>query len=140
MATTGNNIVTEQGVNTSPPVTFTSTDTTTPKLLFTAGANGGPLRAIIATSNDSAAIDVKLYKHVGGVNYLFATVRVATLSGTNGAAASVNLLDNTAIPGLQLDANGNRVLPLPAGAEIYAGCLVTMTTGTLTLTTIAGDL
>ena len=116
--------------------TITSADTTTAQVIWTAGSNGGKLLAIAATSDDTAAINAKIYINDGVVSYLVGTVNIPIASGTDGAVNSVNLLSPTALP--WLDALGE--LALPSGYEVEVGCLATMTAGkTLTLVGIGVD-
>ena len=63
----------------------------------------------------------------GTVKNTLGSVNVPTLSGTSGTAAAVDLLSGTLMPGLPYDANGKRVLPLPAGAILKVASQATVT-------------
>ena len=117
-------------------VTVTSGDTTVAVTVWTAGANGGKLQAIAATSNDTAAINAKVYIRDGSNDFLVGTVNIPTLAGTDGTENADNLLNPTALP--WLDALGE--LALPTGYSVKVGCLATMTAAkTLTLVGIGVD-
>jgi hypothetical protein len=56
-------------------------------------------------------VNLKLFLHNGVTSYLLGCVNVPTLSGTNGSAATINLLNSVSIPGLVLDAAGKNYIP-----------------------------
>lgn len=121
-------------------VNFTSADTTVAKKIFGAGANDSDLKIISATSDDTAAINLRLYTRRGGVSYPIGCVRIPTLSGTDGAAPAKNLLNTVDIPGLALDPVLKPYLPVMAGDEIWAAPLATMTAAkTCSVTCIGHD-
>lgn len=126
MAVTANSIITPQTLN-QKGTTFTSADTTVAKTIFTPGANGAQIRGISAWSNDSAAINLVLSVLISAVSYRLATIRIPALTGSDGAVVSVSLLNTTACPWMTVDAAGNPVLNLVAGAVLQAAPLVTMT-------------
>lgn len=95
--------------------TFVNADSTTAKTLYTAGANDAVVKCINLASNDTSTVNVQLLVNDGTADRLIGTVAVATLSGTNGSAASVDALTGSLLPSLPYDANGKRVLPLQAG-------------------------
>jgi hypothetical protein len=102
---------------------FTSADTTTLVSLWAAGANGGKITAINVTSDDTATINFKVAIYDGATSFLIGTVPVVTLSGTNGTAPAVNLLDSDYIPCLDIDGG----IYLPTGYSVYGAPLATMT-------------
>jgi hypothetical protein len=108
-------------------VVMTSADTTTPKLCFTAGADDSDVKAIMVTSNDTAAVNLLLYVTRGGTDYLIGTANIPIASGTNGVAPGIDLLSASVMAGLPLDNVGKRYLPLKTGDTLKVGCLVTMT-------------
>lgn len=117
-------------------VTFTSADTTTAKTILTAGSEGAKVLGLSAVSDDSAAINVRLFARISGTDYQIGTVRVAALSGTDGAVSAKELLDPTMLAWLDADYE----FVLPASAELKAACLATMTAAkTLTLVGFYGD-
>jgi len=108
-------------------VTLTSADTTVAKLCFTAGADDSDVKAIIATSDDTAAINLKIYITRGGTDYLIGTVNIPIAAGTNGTTPAVDVLNSTAFAGLPLDSVGKRYIPMKTGDTLKIGALATMT-------------
>lgn len=108
-------------------VTLASGDTTTPKTCFTAAADDSDVKAIVVASDDTAAINLKLFVTRGGTDYLLGTVNVPIASGSNGTAPSVDVLSSVALVGLPIDAVGKRYIPLKTGDTLKVGCLATMT-------------
>lgn len=98
-------------------VTFVAADGTTPKDVFIAGADGAKVAAILVTSDDTAAVLMKVYIRDGTTNFLIGSKSVPTLSGTNGLAPTINLLDRNLIPGLDLDG----AIFIPSGYSIRVG-------------------
>lgn len=107
--------------------TFTSADTTTAKTVFTAGANDSNVKSIIVTSDDTAAINLRLYLTRSGTDYLLGTVNIPISSGVGGTVVSVDMLNSTSIPGLPVDNVGKRYISLKTGETLKAACLATMT-------------
>ncbi len=90
-------------------------DTTALKTLFTAGSNDSVVKAINVQSTDTAAKIVNLYVNDGSTDYMIGATSIPLNSGNTGSAATIDLLGGTLMPSLPYDANGKRVLPLPAG-------------------------
>lgn len=115
-------------------------DTTTVKTVFTAGANDSVVKALHAVSDDSSARVINVYVNNGSTDILIGSTSVAANSGTNGTTASVDLLSGTLFPSLPYDANGKRVLPIPATYIVKVSCTTTVTTAkTLTISCMAED-
>lgn len=128
-----------QNVN-NAAVTFVNADSTDEKVLFMAGANDSRVISVIGTTTDTSANNVKVMLSDGTNLHLIGTVRLATLSGTDGAAVSVDILNSTSIPGLPVDANGKRYIPLKTGWSVQVAPLVAVTAAKLlTLTAIGED-
>ena len=106
---------------------LTSSDTTSFVTLYTAGSNDCVVKSITATTTDTAAVNLKVAVGDGTTDYLLGTVRVALASGTDGAAASVDILGSSLLPGLPRDLNNRTILPLKNGYTLNVGCLATMT-------------
>ena len=106
--------------------TIVAGDTTTAKLLFTANTNDSVVKSIVVTSYDTTARILQLYANNGGTYYLLGSAAVPASSGANGTVAAVDLLSSTFNPATPYDANGKRVLPLPAGVSIYANSTATV--------------
>jgi hypothetical protein len=120
-------------------VTLTNADTTVAKLCFTAGADDSNVKSIMVCSDDTAAINLKIYLTRGGVDYLIGTVNIPTLSGTNGVAPAVDALNAVALPGLPLDSVGKRYIPMKTGDTLKVGALVTMTSGKTCTVSVVGE-
>jgi hypothetical protein len=117
-------------------VTFVNADGTIPKDLVAAGADGTKVLRIAATTSDTAANNCQLFVHDGTSAYLVGTVRVAALSGTDGAAVAVNLLNATALPWLDPDGE----FFIPSGYKVQVAPLAAVTAAkTLTVVCFAVD-
>ena len=118
-------------------VTFVNADGTTPKDLVSAGAEGTKVLSIACTSDDTTdTVVMQLFIHDGTTAYLVGSVAVPTLSGTDGAAAAVDLLDATALP--WLDADGEFFIP--TGYKVQVAPLAAVTAAkTVTVVCLAGD-
>jgi hypothetical protein len=102
-------------------------DTTTLKTLFTAGSNDSVVKAINVQSTDTAARVVQLTVNDGSTDFLIGSVNIPLRSGDNGTAATVDLLGGTLLPSLPYDANGKRIIPLPAGYILKVNSQATVT-------------
>ena len=127
MATTPNSIVTPQVINTSFQ-SFVIGDTTTKKVLFTAGTNGSLLNCLIAQSSDTAIRNIYIYYYDLTTYWPLGCVALPINSGNTGAIASVNLLSSALLPGLPTDSNGNPYLKLGVSHQIVGAMVVTVTT------------
>ena len=96
-----------------------------------AGAAGVQVQSLNICSNDTSAVNIAFYRYSGSTSYLLGTVRVATLSGTDGATSRVNALSIIGV----LAPEGINVLEIPAGSKLQASSLVTVTAAkTVTIT------
>lgn len=102
-------------------------DTTALKTLFTAGSNDSVVKAINVQSTDTAARVVQLWVNDGSTDFLIGSVNIPLRSGDNGTAATIDLLGGTLMPSLPYDANGKRILPLPAGYILKVNSQATVT-------------
>jgi hypothetical protein len=119
---------------------ITPTETTTLVTLFTAGSNDAVVKAINVQSTDTAARVVQLWVNDGSADYLIGAVNIPLRSGDTGTAAAVDLLGGTLMPSLPYDANGKRVLPLPAGHILKVNSQATVTAAKeITFTCMAED-
>ena len=119
---------------------ITPTETTTAQTVFTAGAEDSVVKAINVASTDTAARVLSLFVNNGSSDILIGRVNIPANSGNNGTAATVDLLGGTLMPSLPYDANGKRVLPLPAGYILKAGTTTTVTSAqSITVTAMAED-
>ena len=115
----------------SPAIQFTSADTTATKTLFTAGADGGAVTQITATSSDSVAIVVVLTVN----SNIIGEVSVPAGSGTNGTLKATTLIDSDKITFFQNDGS----ILLGGAVSFEVNCKATMTTGTLAVTAMGGS-
>jgi hypothetical protein len=111
----------------TPGVSFVNADGVANKTLVTAGANDSVVKSIMVTSSDTAVVNLKVSVGDGVTDRVIGTVAVPIASGTNGAAASVDLLNAASLPGLPLDQNGKRILPLQTGYLVKVAPLVALT-------------
>lgn len=117
-------------------VTFVNADGTTAKDLVSAGTDGTKVFRINCTSDDTSTVNMEVYIHDGTTAYLLGTVAVATLSGTDGSTAAVNVLDSTLIPGVDQDGE----LFIPSGYKLQVAPLAAVTAAkTVTVVCFAGN-
>lgn len=127
------------GVNSSA-ATFVNADSTTAKTVFTAGANDSDLKMLTLTSDDTASVNMHVYYKTGGTAYLIGTVRAVTLSGTDGAANAIDLLNSTALPFLPVDDAGKRYIPVKNGDVVQVAPVAAVTSGkTATIVALGYD-
>jgi hypothetical protein len=98
---------------------------TTPKDVVTAGENDSLILALIATNGDTAATKLKVLLHDGTTALLLGTVNVPTVSGVDGTAPAVNLLNSVDIPGLEKRDDGGWMLA--AGQKFQVATLAAFT-------------
>jgi hypothetical protein len=106
---------------------FVNADGTAYKTVYTAGADDAVVKSLMATSNDTAAVNLKIAIHDGTADRIIGTVNVPATSGTNGTAAAVDLLAAAVMPGLPLDQNGKRIIPMQNGHLLKVAPLVAVT-------------
>jgi hypothetical protein len=123
-------------------VTFVNADGTTAKDLRApadvAGTEGFKVLNLNAVSDDTVdPVLVDIWLHDGTTAFLLGRVPVPTLSGTDGSAPSVNLLDATLLAGA-LDADGQ--LTVPDGWKVQVAPSAAITAAkTLTIIGIGGE-
>lgn len=120
--------------------TIVAADASGLKTVYTAGSNDSVIKSLQVASDDTTARVLNVYINNGSTDYLLGAVSVAIASGTNGTTAAVDLLGGTLMPALPYDANGKRVLPLPAGYVLKVSSQTTVTAAkTVTITAMAED-
>lgn len=83
---------------------------------------------------------MNIYVNNGSSDLYIGAVSIPITSGTTGAIAAVDLLSGTLFPNLPYDANGKRVLPLPAGYILKVSVQATVTAAkTISITCMAED-
>lgn len=145
MATTPNNVILPQTPKATPQRFVQGTDSAgTLKTLYTAGANGSKVTAVILASDDGSATHVvTLYVTRSAVDYYIGAYTVPVSAGTSGAAANVDLLrggPSDLIVGLPLDNDGQKYLFLESGDTLRATFATALTAGKqLNVLTIGAD-
>lgn len=121
---------------TAASVTFVNADSTTAKSIYTASADGGMVRKILVSSDDTSARVVRLYRRISATNYLLGSVSIPIGAGTAGAVS----VDIVASLYDKIDNAGNKLLGMPASGELQASVEVAVTSNkTLTITVVAED-
>lgn len=96
------------------PVSFTNSDSAnTKKTIATAGSSGSKVVAVIATSTDTSNRVGQLWLTRSSTSYLLGSSSVTTLAGTDGSAATNNILN--LINGLPRDNDGQPYVFLESG-------------------------
>lgn len=98
-------------------------------LLATMGANGGVVKQLTVTSDDTSARVLVIYvsSDSGTTKYPIATVNVPLNSGATGAIVNIDVLGSAVVVGLPLDQMGKPVLELAPSNRIYVGVQVAVT-------------
>ncbi len=122
---------------------FTSTDTSTAKSIFAAGANGSAVNSIVVYTNDTTAINLQLGIYNGSTNFVIGTVNIPAVAGNSNSVPTVDLLRSTQwggqlYLGFNYDANGNKTLFIPSGYSLYMNCIATMTSAKVTNILVQG--
>lgn len=102
-------------------------DTTSLKTLVTAGANGSRVSSIVVSTTDTTTRDLQLWLTRSATSYLIGTVNIPLSAGNVNSAPSINILGNSQIPGLPLDANGNPYIDLKAADVLAIATTTTVT-------------
>jgi len=111
-------------------------DTTTLQTLVTAGANGSRINSISVISDDTSDVVLAIYYNDLTTDFLLGSVNIPTLSGTDGSAPAVSLLNSTDLPFLGEDL----ALYLEGSDIIKIAALTTVTTAKkITLVAHYGD-
>jgi hypothetical protein len=98
--------------------------------VYTAGAYGGRVESLVASSDDTAAVNVFVYLKDGSSNiYPLGIVNVPLSSGNSGTVANVDLLLGSGVTllGTCVDATGKRYIPVPATWTLKVSVLANMT-------------
>jgi hypothetical protein len=98
----------------------------------TAGSFGTRIISLIASSDNSAAVDVFLYILRGGSTVVpIGQVNVPINAGNTSGSATrvVDFLNGTNIPGLPLDNTGRQYIPLAAGDVLRATTFANLVAG-----------
>lgn len=102
-------------------------------LLYNNSTSNSAVRveALNLCSDDTASVNVQIGIQTSGINFLLGTVRVPTLSGTDGAAAIVNGINVVG----SISPDAIRVVYVPASANLVARSTANVTVDrTVTMT------
>ena len=99
-------------------------DTTSLQTLVTAGSSGSRINSISVISDDTSDVVLAIWYNDGSNDYLIGSVNIPTLSGTDGSAPAVSLLNSTDLPFLGEDL----ALYLEGSDIIKIAALTTVTT------------
>lgn len=94
---------------------------------YACGAEGGVVKSLTAVSSDTAAKNVQVLINDGTNDRIVGTVPVPALAGFDGTVIAVDLLNASYCPGLPVDQNGKRVLPLQAGEVVKVKAVAALT-------------
>jgi len=124
-------------------VTIVNADSTNKKTIYTPGANGSIIEALLVTNTDTGAYTLNIYATISATDYLIGTVNIPASAGNATGTPSVNLLSATSNFGsvLPKDAFGNPTLQVPSGTTLKAAVTVAVTAAkTVTILGVGSDL
>lgn len=123
------------------PVQIVNADAQNQKTVYTAGANGSKVVAVMATSTDTSARDLQLSVTRSGTSYPIGTVTCASGAGNSGTVPSTDLIPNLSqMPGLPIDSDGNSYIFLKSGDTLTVSALTSVTnTKTITVVAVGAD-
>jgi hypothetical protein len=109
-----------------------STDALTPKTFFTAGPNGSKVMAVSVSQNDGVVHDVQLFANPSGYQQPISVGTLGIVAGWDLPADRMpcDAFSKNSIPGLSVDANGQRYLLLGPNEVLQFRPLVAMAAGT----------
>src|ERR1700687_207289 len=114
------------------PFTFLQgTDTAaTFKTVFTAGASGSKVVAIVVSTTDPSAAHLMTLRLLrSAVGYPLVNVNLPLNSGLDGVASAVNMLNPNLLPGLPIDNDGQQYLFLESGDTLEMTFATALTSG-----------
>jgi hypothetical protein len=96
--------------------------------IYTAGASGGRVLSLMASTDDTVTSNLFLYILRGSTVVPIGMVNVPLSSGnTNAARFPVDFLNGTNLPGLPIDNTGRQYIPLIASDVLKATTLANLT-------------
>jgi hypothetical protein len=121
-------------------VQILNADASNQKTVFTAGASGSKVSALMATSTDTSSRILQVSITRSATNYIIGSVTVPIAAGTDGVTAAVDLLGSTLLPGVPTDNDGTHYILLKSGDTINISSTTTVTTAkTVSITAIGAD-
>lgn len=109
---------------------------TNTKQLLAAGADDSNIKALIISSDSTAAHIVQFWKSLdaGTTKHLLFAVSVPAGSGfLSGITANIDLFGSSVVLGLPIDLSGKPYLPLAAGTTIWVGVTIAAVTALKTI-------
>lgn len=98
--------------------------------IYTAGALGGRVLSLIASTDDTVTVNVFLYILRSSTVIPIGMVNIPLSSGnTNAARFPVDFLNGSNLPGLPIDNTGRQYIPLLANDVLRATSLANLTAG-----------
>jgi len=105
-------------------------DGTSEQDLLTAGSNGSRINSISAVSDDTSAVVLEFFYNDLTTSFLIGSVSIPTLSGTDGSAPAVSILNATDMPflgdDLALYLEGSDKITVAAQAAVTSAKKVTL--------------
>ena len=99
--------------------------------IYTAGAQGGRVVSLTASTNDTVTVNVFVYILRSATVIPVGLVNIPLSSGnTNAARFVVDFLNGTNIPGLPIDNTGRQYIPMMANDVLRATTLANLSGGT----------
>jgi hypothetical protein len=95
------------------------------KICYTAGAFGGMVESLLASTNDTAAVNAFVYILSGTTVHPLGIVNVPLSSGNAASVANVDLING--ISGLPVNSVGKKYIPLQANMSVKVAVLAAMT-------------
>ena len=97
---------------------------------YTAGSNGGRIESLVASTDDTAAVNLFVFlQDGGGVVYPLGIANVPLRSGDLGTVQNVDLLDGAGIrlTGMLIDNSGKRYISIPGSWLLRVSTVAAMT-------------
>lgn len=113
------------------PAAFTNADSAnTKKTIATAGSDGSKVVGINITSTETANARVaQLWLTRSATSYLLGSINVPVNSGFDGTVAAVNAINQTIMPSLPIDNDGQPYLFLESGDTLQASFTTQIASG-----------
>jgi hypothetical protein len=109
--------------------------------VYTAGSNGGRIEALVANSDDTAAVNIFVFLQDGSSNvYPLGIVNIPLSSGNLGTVANVDILAGSGIRllGMSIDHTGKRYISIPGSWLLRVSTLANMTAAKKCYVTASG--
>lgn len=121
-------------------ITIVPADTTAKKTIYTAGASGGKVVALLSATDDTANELCFLWLNDGTTDLLIGCKTIPLTAGFVTTVPTFNWFDGIQIPGIPIDRDGQRFLELPANGILKISAAATITAAkTIYTTAIAAD-